>query len=371
MRQELIDLLRGELSESEERDLRARLAQDAALRGELDELTALFGLMRRGEEVSPLANTRAKVLSAARGAVAPPLGARLRALPGLVAFRLRRSIGFRVAAASVVAHLVLMAVLFQMTARGPAPERVPLPFDVSIGDQGPERFTPDGEFTRRLRARGYGHHLRIGLYGVEGQERRIAEALESWVSRQQPDGSFGEIETTAQVCLALLAEGDNSHHPTPRGRALGDAIRFLIREAGRPEAGDATLAALVEDYVLAFEPRRQEALVGHLRAIGRLIPRVASAPGAGEGLALAQLAGMALPPELEAAVASSPLLADRDALLSSPATRLAATAVLSKGQTGLDPARLRSWLAPLFAAAMESADRDPVALLTLQAPYRL
>jgi len=371
MRQELIDLLRGELSETEERDLRARLANDAALRGELDELTALFGLMRRGEEVSPNAATRAKVLAAARGAVAPSLAARLRALPGLVAFRLRRSIGFRIAAASLVAHLLLMAVLYQMTDPGLSAEREPLPFDVSVADQGPERFTPDGEFTRRLRARGYGHHLRIGLYGVEGQEHRIAEALGIWVARQQPDGSFGDVETTAQVSLALLAEGDNSQHATPRGRALAGAIRFLIREARHPEAGDATLAALVEDYVLAFEPRRQEALVGHLRAIGQLLQRLDPTVAGGEGVALARMAGLPLAPELDRAASASTLLSDRETLLSSPATRLAATAVLSKGQSGLEPERLRKWLQQLFAAAMERADSDPVALLTLQAPYRL
>jgi len=371
MRQELIDLLRGELGEGEERELRERLGSDATLRQELDELASLLGLLRRGEEIAPLPATRARVLAAARGAVAPSLGARLRALPGLVAFRMRRSVAFRVAAVSLVAHSLLMAILYRMTLPPLGPEREPPPFDVSIQEKAPERFTPDGEFVRRLRARGYGHHLRLGLYGVEGQGRRIQSSMESWMARQAPDGSFGDVERTAQVALALLAEGDCSMHATRRGRALAAAVAFLIREASRPEAGDATIAALIEDYAIAFEPRRQEALVGHLRAIDRILPRLRAEAIDGEGVALAKMAGLELPPALAAVAARSALLADRGRLLSSPATRLAATAVLSKGQIGLEPATLREWLRPLFSAAMEGAESDPLALLTLQAPYRL
>ena len=45
------------------------------------------------------------------------------------------------------------------------------------------------------------------------------------------------------------------------------------------------------------------------------------------------------------------------------------------GQSGLDPARIRAWVLPLFERTLREADAAseiaPLALLTLQAPYRL
>jgi anti-sigma factor RsiW len=94
MRQELIDLLSGELAPEEQRALEARVAGNASLARELEELKALFALMQRGEEIEPQAETRAALKAAAERATAPSLIQQLRALPGLVRYRFRASTAF-------------------------------------------------------------------------------------------------------------------------------------------------------------------------------------------------------------------------------------------------------------------------------------
>ena len=81
MRQELIDLLAGELSETEARALQDRLAKEPELARELDELQSLSRLMRCHEEVEPSPSLRTSIFAAASRAVRPTLIQAMRAIP--------------------------------------------------------------------------------------------------------------------------------------------------------------------------------------------------------------------------------------------------------------------------------------------------
>ena len=70
-RQELIDWLLGELTSEREEALKAEVRRDPAIQRELQELEALFGLMRRGEEIEVEPRVRATVMREARRLTRP------------------------------------------------------------------------------------------------------------------------------------------------------------------------------------------------------------------------------------------------------------------------------------------------------------
>jgi hypothetical protein len=228
---------------------------------------------------------------------------------------------------------------------------------------------PDAGFQLRLRLRRTPHAPSLRLYGAEGQAAAIERRLAAIVGAQRPDGSFGDVAETAVATLGLLAEGDCSTLGTERGRAIAAASRHLRAAVERGAGDGATLAALVEDYVLSFEGLDDLARADYVRAIQDLVRRVGDDAFSVEGLALARMAGFVV------AEGRGATLADlrKDALLRPP-TRLAVTAVLSRGQAVGDPDAVRRWAMPLFEAALRevaSEEGSAEALLTLQAPYRL
>jgi hypothetical protein len=363
MRQELIDLLRGELDPAEAVALRARVAAEPALARELLELESLLGLLHRSEQLEPAPATRALVLSAAR----PSVFRRVAAIPGLVRYRLRHSVGFRVAAVSVAVHLIGMAVLFQVAVGRPS-EPEPPEFELSWLD--PARpVEPEPGFQLRLRLRRAPHAPALRLYGAAGHDRAIERQLSVIVASQRPDGSFGDVEETAVATLGLLAEGDCSVLPTERGRAIAAASRRLRAAVEAGATHGAILAALVEDYVLSYEGLDDLARADYVRAIQEVLRRVGDDAFSGEALALARMAGFVVPE-------GKGLVFDevrRDAL-GRPPTRVAVTAVLARGRTIADPEAVRLWALPLFEAAVhqiEAGEGSAESLLTLQAPYRL
>ncbi|MHC4339539.1 MAG: anti-sigma factor family protein [Planctomycetota bacterium] len=370
MNQELIDLIRGELSSMEERVLRARLAEEPALARELNELETLFGLMRRGEEIEAPAATRFRVLRAARRATAPSLLRQAASVPALIRYRFRKSMAFRVAAISLCAHLILMGVLFQLTVRkGPGPGASDL-----YVRKTPPHVTPSSEVYRRLMLRRTPHETRLALVGVEGQGETIHAGLETLLARQARDGSFGDAKETAYAALVLLAEGDCSAIWTFRAAQIDLAIRRIMRDVRDGEIHGAQLTALVEDYVLSHpmlsEPERNEYVV----LITDLIDRVGDDEDAHEGLALARMAGFHVPQGRNLGDAAHLPNGGRARLLVRRPTRLAATVVLARGQESPDRERVRAWVRPLFDRAQEDAQAGEslaLAVLTLQAPYRL
>ena len=117
MNSELVDLLLGELEPERESLIRDQLQRSAKLRSELAEIEALFGFMRRGEQVEVDRSIREHVMAEARRVTAPSLAQRVRAIPALVRYRFRHSRGFRVATISVGVHLAVMLVLYQFVIR--------------------------------------------------------------------------------------------------------------------------------------------------------------------------------------------------------------------------------------------------------------
>ena len=123
MRQELIDLILGELEGERAEEVRAQVRQDPKLARELDELTALFGLMRRGDEVEAPDAMRATVLAAAAKATRPSLWQRIRQVPSLASFRFRNSLGFRIAAYPLTLLSAAMRAMRDLLADFPADAR--------------------------------------------------------------------------------------------------------------------------------------------------------------------------------------------------------------------------------------------------------
>lgn len=374
MRQELIDLLLGELEPAEADALKARLRAEPDLRRELSEIESLFGLMRRGEEIAPLAATREAVVAAA-ARVRPPVLVRLRALPGLVAYRFQQSRRFRIAMISLCAHLVVIAVLAQVLLRpGDSPTTVDgVTLGVLAADSEP--IAPARLFQMRLWARQNPQSNRLRQVGVPRQEEAIATGLETLLASQHEDGSFGDAPDTAYAALALLAKGDCSKQQTPRGRAIRLACNRLLAESERGTAHGAMLAALVEDFALSYDGLNEFERQEYRIAIRKLTLSVPDDDISREGLLLARLAGFSLPAGRDLGEAGLALSGNRTGLLAMEPTRLRATVAFARGsRVALDPDQTRAWAAPLFERAMadlKAGKTSALALLTLQSPYRL
>ncbi|MHC4973558.1 MAG: hypothetical protein ACYTG3_14625 [Planctomycetota bacterium] len=372
MRQELIDLLLGELEPDADQALRERLRNEPALAKELGELEALFALMRRGEEIEPSPELRRALVAEAERRTAPPLWIRLRQLPEILAYRFQSSLRFRVATVSLGIHLVAMVVLSIVLIERPRAN----PGSVRVVWQEEEApiQRPADSFVARLTLRRLPHEPRLKTFGVPGQAQAIEQGLETVLARQQIDGSFDTLEETAYAALALLAEGNSSVTDTRRGRALRAAVRHLLDQADAGAVHGALLAALVEDYGLAYEDLREEERTEYVRAIRGLTLRVGDDAISREGLALAALAGFPVPAGRDLGAAGLLLGGDRGPVLDGPPSREAATAVLARGHLSLDRGRVRAWVFPLFEQAVAdvgSGRVSAVVVLTLQAPYRL
>ncbi len=372
MRQELIDLLLGELSPAETDALKARLRAEPELRRELAELESLFGLMRRGEAVEPLPATR-QVLVAAAARAKPPVLVRLRAIPGLLAYRLRTSVRFRVAVISLAAHVILIAFLANILLRTDG--RVGRPDIVVTWTETPQEcIEPAPELLARLAQRRLPQSTRLRQYGVDGQEEAIAKGIDTLLAKQRPDGSFGDASETGYAALALLAQGNCSAQATAHGYAVRMACGSILAEAKRGRADGAMLAALVEDFSLSYAFLNEFERMGYRTAIRQLILAVPDDDISREALLLARLAGFATPAGRDLGDAAMVLSGDRSRLLASEPTRLRVTAALSRGRATPDPDLARAWAAPLFRRALadlEAGKASGVVLITLQAPYRL
>ncbi len=131
------------------------------------------------------------------------------------------------------------------------------------------------------------------------------------------------------------------------------------------------LAALVEDWTLSFEQLDEHERLEYVEAILRLVRTLGDDEASREGLAIASRAHIPMPSRRDLGVlAKKPF-----SLLGFPATRLSATAVLARGQKLSSPDDIvREWLRPLFEGAKATIltkEPAPLAVLTLQAPYRL
>ncbi|HEX5136776.1 MAG TPA: hypothetical protein VFY93_07390 [Planctomycetota bacterium] len=373
MRQELIDLLLGELDPAEAEALKARIRGEPELQRELFELESLFGLMRRGEAVEPLGATRAAVVAAA-ARVRTPLLVQLRALPGLVAYRFRRSARFRIAVISLAAHVVLIAILAHILLRRDADPRADVSPYVTFKDGPAEDIKPAHEFQARLLQRRLPQSTRLRQYGVEGQEQAIEKGIGTLLTRQRPDGSFGDAGETGYAALALLAQGDCSAQATARGYAIRIACGDILAEAKRGQAHGAMLAALVEDFSLSYAFMNEFERMGYQTAIRQLVLAVPDDDISREALLLARLAGFAIPAGRDLGDAALVVSGDRTKLLDAAPTRLRVTAALARGRLSPDPDLAKAWAAPLFEKAMadlEAGKASGVVLLTLQSPYRL
>jgi len=372
IRHELIDFLRGELESGEADALRARLGSDPALRREKREIESLFRIMRAGEEIEPSARLREALAAAVAGVRPSPLR-RLARLPGLIAFRFRISVAFRVAAISLAAHLIAMAVLFQVyIVRGSKrpgvmvslEKTLPLPVQ-----------RPAAQFLLRLRQRRAPHSARLRRYGVAGQEAAIREGLGRVFARQRPNGSLaGDPRETAFAALALLAEGERSVSGTASGLALHRAMDYLMARARGGATDGPILTALVEDFTLSYDNLLAEDRTEYVQLIYRLIDRVSDDAESREALALARMAGFPVAEARQLGDYELLFAGDRSRLLDRPPTRIRATIVLARGQAAPDGARVKDWARPLFEKALADlkSGRTPGwALLTLQAPYRL
>jgi len=367
--QELLDLLLGELPDGEAEALRTRLDADPELQREYADLSKVFALMSRGERVEPSAEGHRQLMAEARRLTRPSLSQRLRAVGGLVRFRLRHSLGFRIAVVSLAIHFAVLTLLYHYKIVRSGHEEGP---DVHIvADQRPVEPAPS--FRASLAHRRLSHGPRLARYGIENQRELIENTLETLQSAQASDGSFGSIDQTGKAALALLAEGDGSVSVTPRGQAVRRTMRFIRNEVHGGKVDGFALSALIEDYSLSYDHLSFEERVEYFSLIRRLILTVGTDAASCEALALARKAGFAVPAGIELGEAEC-LISDRPAaLLDRPATRLSATAVLARGQVFPSRERIRAWLRPLFETARDHGiEQDPAeALLTLQAPYRL
>ncbi|MGH7162021.1 MAG: hypothetical protein ACREID_00950, partial [Planctomycetota bacterium] len=189
------------------------------------------------------------------------------------------------------------------------------------------------------------------------------------------DGSFGDVAATGRGALVLLGEGWCSAQGDARGRAVAGAVQFLLDRAGSDEIHASGLTALVEDYVLSFEALFEEQRARYADAIFAMIRRMDGGEEAREALLHSELAGFPVP-EGGRFPGEAPLsAAGRLQLLQAAPTRFTVARALARGPSDLPPdALVREWARPLFERAMSdlAAGREPaLALLTLQAPYRL
>ena len=366
MNQELIDLLRDELPESEAAALRTRIESEPALAAEYRELRALFGLAHRAEAIEPTPEMRRRVMEALEAHARPPWW---QELFGLVRFRFRNSVGFRI---SVAAHVVALVILtfFLFPERAAKPEH-----DTELVVHAPEDIDvpivhPDRALMERLAQRSLPKCKRIEAYGVPGQEAAIKAGLAALMASQARDGSFGSLEETGYSALALLAEGHCSAQGGDRGRRIRKALDHLtFRWESAGEAAGSGLAAFVEDYVLSYPLMSRDDQMERVRIIEGMIPVLARGGTGAEGLMLAKLASFAVPEDADFGDARYLAGGDRRDLLKQEPTRLLATAALSRGPDSLEREQVRAWVLPLFLAAMKR-DSGAERLLTLQAPYR-
>ena len=366
MNQDLIDLLRDELPDNEAAVLRARIEREPALADEYRELQALFGLVHRAEMVEPTREMRRCVMEALEIHARPSWW---QEMFGLVRFRFRNSIGFRI---SVAAHVVALAILTLFLFHKPETENeygtklvvhAPEDLDVPI-------VNPDPALMARLAQRSLPKRKRIEAYGAAGQETAIKEGLAALMARQARDGSFGSLEETGYAALVLLAEGHCSAQGGDRGRRIQKALDHLThRWESAGETDGSVLAALVEDYVLSYPLMSRDDLMERVRVIEGMIPVLARGGTGAEGLMLAKLASFAVPEDADFGDARYLAGGNRRDLLKQEPTRLLATAALSRGPDSLEREQVRAWVLPLFLAAMKR-DSGAERLLTLQAPYR-
>lgn len=365
MRQELIDLLLGELGPTERSALEARLQAEPELRAELAELESLFGFMRRGEEIEADPEVHAHVMVEARRVVRPSWVQRLRMLPDLARFRFRHSRNFRIAAVSLGVHLLVMLVLLQFFVE---PRRTPDlgPFEITRGrpDAPLADVRPSDSFVVRLSYARVARQQRLRQFGVDGQREAIRDGIEALVGRQSADGSFGDLDETGRAALVLLAEGTTSADDTKRGRALRSAMGVLRHRVLSGERSDEALMALVEDWALGYDGLTEEERVEYQRAIQGLLDGDRSAAAR----YWAAEAGFPVPGDFDFSVAT--VLASTR----SGAGDVAALArlIAAVQEDGEPRSALEGWLAPLFEATRaDAATGQTEALLRLQSPYRL
>jgi len=378
-RQELLDLLLGELDSQREDELKSRLQGEPELQRELAELESLFGFMRRGEEIEADPAIRTRVMREAERATRPSFAKRLASLPGLFRFRFQRSLVFRVAAVSLAVHLVVVAVMWNVYVRkyDAAPVITAGPFIPSDpADRPVPDYRPDQAFVMRIGLARVSRSVRLKRFGVNGQREAIRSGVETLLARQKMDGSFGTPEETAQATLILLGEGSNSTDPTARGRVVREAVGSLLRAVDSGEQSGFVLSALIEDWMFSYENLTEEERTRYVRAMQTLIPTVRGA-GAAESLVLAELVGIPVSSDHSGELA---LVLGGDAwrALDAMPTRLRATALIARvqedgpGAVGFGYETLRDWVAPAFQSALASGrSGDLQALLLLQAPYRL
>jgi len=345
MNPELVELLLGELEPARVKELRARLGNDPSLRAELAELEALFGFMRRGEEIEADPAVHAAVMAEARRITRPSLLQQLRTLPALFRFRFRHSRAFRIAAVSLGIHVAVMLGLLQLMVRSP---RTPEPPKYTVGayEDVPD-VRPDEGFVMRISFARVSRSARLAKWGVGGQRDAIREGVETLLSRQRPDGSFGSLEETSRAALVLLAENVRSADDTTRGRALRRALHVVRRGVEAGGGGGGALVALVEDWALSYDGLTAEERHAYVRAIHGLVLREQDAAGR----YWAEAAGFPVPGPVARPDALAVVIGERH----------------EKGEF----ASKRAFRARFEEALAAARAGDAAALLVLQAPYRI
>jgi hypothetical protein len=222
MRQELIDLLLGELEPEAAEALKERLRREPALARELGQLEALRALMRRGEEIEPSPEMRQMLVAEAERRTAPSLWQQLRQLPGLLQYRFQHSLRFRVATVSLGIHLAAMVVLSIVLIEGPRANRPPV--QVTWKEEEAPIQRPASEFSARLNMRRLPHGPRLKKFGVGGQAQAIEQGLTTVLGTQRADlRSAGPAGGGQQL----------GHRYAPRPRASGRRAPPARSGAGR------------------------------------------------------------------------------------------------------------------------------------------